>query len=88
MIRIEDTGHGIAQDMLPVVFEMFTRVDQSLERDQGGLGLGLTLVRRMLELHGGRVNAWSAGRGRGSVFTVHLPALARGLATVARDGRK
>ena len=88
VIRIEDTGHGIAQDMLPVVFEMFTRVDQSLERDQGGLGLGLTLVRRMLELHGGRVDAWSAGRGQGSVFTVHLPALARGLATVASDGRK
>jgi CheY-like chemotaxis protein len=88
VVRIEDTGHGISQDMLPVVFEMFTRVDQSLERDQGGLGLGLTLVRRMLELHGGRVDAWSAGRGQGSVFTVHLPALARGFTTAASDARK
>ncbi|HJW50479.1 MAG TPA: PAS domain S-box protein [Burkholderiaceae bacterium] len=86
VIRIEDTGHGIAPDMLPAVFEMFTRADQSIEREQGGLGLGLTLVRRMLELHGGRVDAWSAGRGRGSVFTAHLPALARGFPTVASDG--
>jgi PAS domain S-box-containing protein len=85
VIRVEDDGHGIDCEALPTVFDMFTRADSALEREQGGLGLGLALVRRMVELHGGSVTAWSAGRGRGSVFTVRLPVLARGL-TIAASG--
>ncbi len=73
VVSIKDTGMGIEADVLPTIFDMFTRADQSLERQQGGLGLGLTLVRRLVELHGGTVDAGSAGRGLGSRFTVHLP---------------
>jgi CheY-like chemotaxis protein len=64
---------GIAPDMLAHVFEMFTQVDHSLGRSQGGLGIGLTLVRRLVEMHGGTVSAHSEGLGRGSEFTVRLP---------------
>ena len=73
VVVVEDTGVGIDAQVLPTIFDMFTRVDQSLERQQGGLGLGLTLVRRLTELHGGSVDAASAGRGLGSRFTVRLP---------------
>jgi len=59
--------------MLPLIFDMFTRHDQLLERRQGGLGLGLTLVRHLLDLHGGRIEAASEGAGRGSRFAVRLP---------------
>ena len=68
-----DTGVGIPAAMLPRVFEMFTQVDRTLERAQGGLGIGLTLVRRLVEMHGGTVEARSEGAGRGSEFTVRLP---------------
>ncbi len=74
-VRVRDTGLGISAEMLPRVFEPFTQVDRSLDRTQGGLGIGLTLVRRLIELHGGRVEAKSDGPGRGSEFLVHLPAL-------------
>jgi CheY-like chemotaxis protein len=60
--------------MLAHVFDLFTQVDRSLDRSQGGLGIGLTLVRRLVELHGGRVQASSAGHGKGSEFIVRLPA--------------
>jgi CheY-like chemotaxis protein len=73
VVSVEDSGMGIEADVLPTIFDMFTRADQSLERQQGGLGLGLTLVRRLVELHGGTVDATSDGRGRGSRFTVRLP---------------
>ena len=73
ILRVADTGLGIPADMLPKVFDMFTQVGTSLERSQGGLGIGLTLVRRLVEMHGGTVNAESAGAGRGSTFTVRLP---------------
>jgi PAS domain S-box-containing protein len=73
VVRIRDTGMGIAPELLPHVFEPFTQADNSLARSQGGLGIGLTLVRRLTELHGGRVEAFSAGPGRGSKFVVHLP---------------
>jgi PAS domain S-box-containing protein len=72
-IRVKDNGIGIPKEMLERVFEMFTQVDRSLERSRGGLGIGLTLVRRIVELHGGTVVACSEGAGRGSEFTITLP---------------
>ncbi|WP_246173447.1 PAS domain-containing hybrid sensor histidine kinase/response regulator [Limnoglobus roseus] len=77
VIRVLDTGVGIPPDMLPKVFDMFTQVGTSLERSQGGLGIGLTLVRRLVEMHGGRVTVESPGTGKGSTFTVHLPLATR-----------
>lgn len=73
LVRISDTGAGIPKEMLANVFELFTQVDRSLDRSQGGLGIGLTLVRRLVEMHGGSVHAHSEGIGRGSEFVVHLP---------------
>jgi CheY-like chemotaxis protein/nitrogen-specific signal transduction histidine kinase len=76
VVAIEDTGAGIHPELLPHVFDLFIQADRSLERKQGGLGLGLTLVRRLVEMHGGRVEAASPGPGLGSVFTICLPRLA------------
>ena len=73
VIRIGDNGVGIAADALPFIFDMFTQDEHSLSRSQGGLGIGLTVVRRMVELHGGTVEARSAGLGQGSEFVVSLP---------------
>ncbi len=73
VVTIEDDGVGIPPEMLPRVFELFTQVDRSLERTQGGLGIGLSLVQRLVELHGGSVEASSPGLGKGSRFTVRLP---------------
>lgn len=72
-IAVRDEGIGISPEVLPYVFEMFRQGDRSLERSQGGLGVGLTLVRRVVELHGGSVEAHSAGAGQGSEFIVRLP---------------
>jgi signal transduction histidine kinase/ActR/RegA family two-component response regulator len=72
-VRVQDSGLGIAPGMLESVFDLFTQAPMSLERAQGGLGIGLTLVRALVELHGGRVAAQSEGLGRGSAFTVWLP---------------
>jgi PAS domain S-box-containing protein len=69
----KDNGIGIPRDQLQGIFEMFAQVDTTLERSRGGLGIGLTLVRRLVELHGGSVTARSEGPGRGSEFTVRLP---------------
>lgn len=74
-ISVKDTGAGIPADQLVNVFEMFSQVDRSLERSQGGLGIGLTLVKRLVEMHGGTVKAHSDGPGQGSEFVVHLPTL-------------
>ncbi len=71
---VADTGIGIAPDMLPRVFDMFVQDRQALARSQGGLGLGLTIVRSIMALHGGTVTARSDGAGRGAVFTVRMPA--------------
>ena len=73
VICVKDTGIGIPAAMLPQIFEMFTQLDHSLERSQGGLGIGLTLVRRLVEIHGGTIEARSAGLGHGSEFVVRLP---------------
>ncbi len=73
VIRVKDNGIGIPAEMLPVIFEMFTQIGSSLDRAQGGLGIGLTLVKRLVEMHGGTVVARSAGSGKGSEFTVRLP---------------
>ncbi|TFY98772.1 PAS domain-containing protein [Ramlibacter rhizophilus] len=72
-MRISDNGCGIPADMLPRVFDLFIQADDALARAQGGLGIGLSLVRQLVELHGGRVSAESDGPGLGSRFTVHLP---------------
>jgi PAS domain S-box-containing protein len=72
-ITVRDTGIGMEQELVRNVFEMFTQADVSLERSQGGLGLGLALVKGLVELHGGEVRAYSAGLGRGAEFTVFLP---------------
>jgi PAS domain S-box-containing protein len=73
VVAVTDTGVGIPAESLGSVFEMFTQVRSSLDRAQGGLGIGLSLVRRLVELHGGRIGAASGGRGQGSTFTVRLP---------------
>jgi signal transduction histidine kinase/ActR/RegA family two-component response regulator len=72
-IRVRDTGVGMRPELLPVVFERFRQGDSSSTRVQGGLGLGLTIAQHILELHDGRISAWSEGEGRGSTFTIELP---------------
>lgn len=73
VVSVKDAGIGIPPSQLPRVFEMFSQVDRSLEKSQGGLGIGLCLVKRLVELHGGRVEARSEGPGMGSEFVVRLP---------------
>jgi CheY-like chemotaxis protein/two-component sensor histidine kinase len=77
LIRVKDTGIGIPTEMLPRIFEMFKQVDRSLERSEGGLGIGLTLVQRLVEMHGGSVEAHSPGVGQGSEFVLRLPLVAK-----------
>ena len=73
VIRVRDNGIGIAPDVLPKIFDLFTQLERSIARSEGGLGIGLTLVRNLTEMHGGTVVATSAGQGLGSEFAVHLP---------------
>jgi signal transduction histidine kinase/CheY-like chemotaxis protein len=75
-VVVEDDGIGIAADLLPRVFEPFVQGEQAVDRSRGGLGIGLSLVRTLVELHGGTVTAHSGGPGKGTRFTVELPALA------------
>ena len=75
VVRVRDNGRGIPPDMLEKVFELFVQMDKSLDRSGGGLGIGLTLVRKLVGLHGGRVSAHSEGPGRGTEFVVRLPLL-------------
>jgi len=71
--RVSDPGIGIAPELLPTLWDLFTQVRDTLEKAQGGLGIGLSLVKQLVELHGGTVAAESAGIGHGSTFTVRLP---------------
>jgi PAS domain S-box-containing protein len=75
LLAVKDTGVGIPAETLPKIFDLFVQSERSLDRAQGGLGIGLTLVRRLAELHGGTVQAASDGVGMGSSFTVRLPAM-------------
>ena len=76
VIHVRDTGAGIADELLPKIFDLFAQGDRTLDHSQGGLGIGLTLVRSLVVLHGGTVEAASAGTGCGSEFTIRLPAAA------------
>jgi len=74
-VSVKDTGCGIPSDKLESIFDMFMQVDRSMERSQDGLGIGLTLVKRLVEMHGGSIVARSEGEGEGSEFVVRLPIL-------------
>jgi CheY-like chemotaxis protein len=74
VITVADTGIGIPPGNLSTIFEMFTQVSGALERSRGGLGIGLTLVKRLVEMHGGEIEARSEGEGKGSQFVIRLPA--------------
>jgi CheY-like chemotaxis protein len=78
VVRVRDNGSGMKADLVPRVFDLFTQGERTPDRSQGGLGLGLTLVKRLVEMHGGTVEAGSEGPGKGSEFTVRLPALPQG----------
>ena len=75
IIKVEDNGIGLSSEVLTEVFELFFQVNSSLDRTQGGLGIGLSVVKKLVELHGGSVRASSKGLGEGSEFAVHLPSL-------------
>jgi signal transduction histidine kinase/CheY-like chemotaxis protein len=85
VLGVRDTGVGIAPEVLPQVFDLFTQDQRTLARSQGGLGLGLALVRTLVQMHGGRVAARSAGRGQGSEFEVRLPRIAPPAAVIAES---
>ncbi|HWO17585.1 MAG TPA: ATP-binding protein [Kofleriaceae bacterium] len=85
VIAVRDTGIGISAEILPTVFEMFVQERQAIDRAQGGLGLGLSIVRGLVELHGGTVSARSEGLGRGSELAIRLPAIARAKAAAAAE---
>src|SRR5262249_45457387 len=73
VVRVKDTGIGIIEEMLPRIFDLFIQANRSLDRAQGGLGIGLTLVRSLVQMHEGTVTASSEGVGKGSEFGVRLP---------------
>jgi PAS domain S-box-containing protein len=88
VVAVKDTGIGIPRDKLPGVFELFSQVEGTLTRAQGGLGIGLSLVRRLVEMHGGSITAHSEGPGRGSTFTVRLPVLVEAPRPTQADERR
>jgi signal transduction histidine kinase/ActR/RegA family two-component response regulator len=73
VVSVKDTGIGIAADQMPILFELFSQVESSLARSQGGLGIGLALVKQLVEMHNGSITAYSEGLGKGSEFVVRLP---------------
>ena len=86
VLRVRDSGVGIAPELLPHVFDLFTQAERSLDRSQGGLGIGLCLVQRLVEMHGGRVDV-SSTVGQGSEFVVRLPVMATSIETAEPTGR-
>nr|WP_308632662.1 ATP-binding protein [Massilia sp. YIM B02763] len=86
VIAVADDGIGIPAEALGAVFEMFTQVAKNIDRANGGLGIGLSLVKKLVELHGGTVRAASPGPGQGSTFTIRLPLAAQGLLQAGADG--
>ena len=86
-VSVKDSGTGIAADMLPHIFDLFVQERQAVERSQGGLGIGLTIVRSLVELHGGSVSVRSDGPGKGSEFIVRLPAVAERAAEISSSER-
>jgi len=85
VIEISDTGAGISAELLPRVFDLFVQGDRTLDRAQGGLGIGLAIVKRLVEMHGGTVAARSEGLGCGSTFEIRLPCVARPEVTVGDE---
>jgi CheY-like chemotaxis protein len=77
VIEVTDTGAGMSPELLPRVFNLFVQSERTLDRSQGGLGIGLSVVKRLIEMHEGQVTARSAGLGHGSTFTLRLPRIAR-----------
>jgi CheY-like chemotaxis protein/anti-sigma regulatory factor (Ser/Thr protein kinase) len=88
VLTVRDTGIGISRELLPHVFDMFTQERQAADRSRGGLGIGLTIVRNLVELHGGTVEAASEGLGKGSVFTVRVPVAAEEPAAIEVSSAK
>jgi CheY-like chemotaxis protein len=90
IVHVKDDGIGIPPEMMPDVFNLFAQVDRTLQRSQGGLGIGLNIVKRLVELHGGSVEGFSKGRGEGTEFVVRLPlvqeASAGGQVTATDEG--
>ena len=86
VVTIEDTGLGISARLLPFIFDQYVQADRTLDHAQGGLGIGLTLVRRLVELHGGTVVAASAGEGHGSTFTLRLAQVSPGRESMGMPG--
>ncbi len=87
LVSVKDAGIGIAADQLPHLFRMFSQVGSALERSQGGLGIGLTLVKQLVEMHGGRIEARSDGPGKGSEFVVRLPVVVEASGAPISDER-
>jgi len=87
MVRVRDNGVGMEESLLPRVFDLFTQGERSLDRSWGGLGIGLSLAHRLMTMHGGTIEAHSAGPGKGSEFTVKLPLLTAPRAQLASDGQ-
>jgi CheY-like chemotaxis protein/anti-sigma regulatory factor (Ser/Thr protein kinase) len=85
VIEITDSGSGIEADLLPHIFDLFVQSHRTLDRSQGGLGVGLAVVQRLVNLHGGAVSASSAGAGQGATFTIRLPQLRRSAAAPAPE---
>jgi len=75
VIRVRDTGSGMSPELVSKVFDLFRQGERTLDRSEGGLGIGLTMVKRLVELHGGQVEAFSEGIGKGSEFAIRLPSL-------------
>jgi signal transduction histidine kinase/ActR/RegA family two-component response regulator len=86
VLRVRDTGKGIASDMLPRIFDLFMQGEATIDRTEGGMGVGLTLVKKLTELHRGTVAAYSRGRGRGSEFVVRLPLVSPTSRTSVQEG--